>query len=100
MSRSPDQHGSKSHCTLVMVASAWVARWGRIGSGSAMPPKGSALATIGLTSGPVVELQLALFDLDPDLLADLLPGGQVPLADEGDRGPLAPGARVRPTRWT
>src|SRR6185503_8591380 len=42
-------------------------------------------------SGSVVELQLALFDLDPNLLADLLPGIQVPLADEGDGRPLAPG---------
>ena len=56
-----------------------------------MRAKGSARARVEFSSGPVVELQLPLFDLDPDLLADLVPGGQVPFTDQGDGGSLAPG---------
>src|SRR5512132_2024282 len=47
-------------------------------------------------SGSVVELELALFDLDPDLLADPLPGIEVPLADECDGRSFAAGPRGAP----
>ena len=45
----------------------------------------------GASASGAVEVELALFDLGADLGADRLPGVEVPLADEGDGRPLAPG---------
>src|SRR5438093_334189 len=92
-SRSPGQLGSKSQSmALATTPSTCLARCGSkvacsvIGAIIYRPERSSVQR-----SAAVVELQLSLFDLGPDLAANLVPGGQVPLPDEGDRRSLLSG---------
>src|SRR5437867_2631156 len=88
--RSPGQYGSKSQSTLDSTRpSTSLARCGSSGACSVIGSiKYRPEHELVQSSAAVVELQLSLFDLGAYLCANLVPRGQVPLADESDRGSL------------
>ena len=87
--RVPGQSGSNSHSTLSTSAFA-VDR--QLRQDRLVHHRQAYRRAAASVQRPVVEVELAFLDVGADLGADRLPGVEVPLADEGDGGPLLAGA--------